>query len=200
MSDVLNQTQQILKRISSISNTIKPVSVERSSLPSIQDNLPDVEGSTFLPTDLWEPLAYDLALDNVPPTQIAQAYSLSLDQLERLQSSPYFSKMLGAKKEEVSSLGADAAFIVKMRMMATRASPQFMCRLVDPATNNKDFHALFKTAVELANLAPKEDISDKQTIVGASVTFNIQGVPGLGHLSSRSTDITDTDYIEIASE
>lgn len=140
---------------------------------------------------------------------IASAYQLTMEQLEHLESNYYFKKMLQTKKEEVKQLGSDAAFIVKMRMVANKATPQFLKRLTDSSTNTKDFHALFKTAVELAQLIPSQDDTDNNTqpVIGASVTFNIQGVPGLEHLvsnnnlsTSNNVDVTDAEFVEIVDE
>lgn len=156
--------------------------------------------------ELWEALAYDLALDNANPQIIANGYNITLTQLDELRANPYFDKMLRNKQEEVKQLGSDAAFAVKMRMVANRATPQFLQRLTSSATNNKDFHALFKTAVELAQLVPQADNDDvpPQAVIGASVTFNIQGVPGLDHLSTSvsttappAQDVTDAEFEEV---
>lgn len=142
--------------------------------------------------ELWEALAYDLALDHTDKQTIAEAYRLTVPQLEHLQANPYFSKMFQAKKDEIKQIGSDAAFVVKMRMVANRATPQFLKRLTDRNTSTKDFHALFKTAVELAKLMPKpdEETNTPQAVIGASVTFNIQGVPGLEHLSVKQDNLS----------
>lgn len=136
--------------------------------------------------ELWETLAYDLALANTDPQTIANAYDLTIDQLEQLQTNPYFAKILQAKKDEVKQLGSDATFAVKMRMVANRATPQLLRRLTDPSTANRDFLAMFKTVTELGQLIPQpsQDDSPQPTLIGASVTFNISGVPGLEHLST----------------
>ena len=149
-------------------------------------NLPADNSYSPIGFELWEALAYDLALDHTDRQTIAEAYRLSIPQLEHLEANPYFGKMLQAKRDEIKQIGSDAAFVVKMRMVANRATPQFLKRLTDSSTSSKDFHALFKTAVELAQLMPKqdEDTNVAQAVIGASVTFNIQGVPGLEHLSA----------------
>ena len=151
--------------------------------------------------ELWEALAYDLALDHTPRAQIAEAYSVTLEQLDYLENNEYFKKMLKVKKDEVAELGTDAAFTVKMRMVANRAMPQFMQRLVNPNTPTREFHSLFKTAIELARLMPQACNDDSPTtVVGTAVTFNIQGVPGLDHLSAKldnNDTITDADFSEI---
>lgn len=194
---------------------------KRSILNTIEAELQEVEDKapTTLPTistppdpigfELWEALAYDLALENATPEVIANAYGVNPSQIEELKTNPYFDKMLRTKQEEVKQLGSDAAFVVKMRMVANRATPQFLQRLTSSATNNKDFHALFKTAVELAQLIPQDNNDDNvpQAVIGASVTFNIQGVPGLDHLSTTiSTDtsanmttpeVTEAEFTEI---
>ena len=155
--------------------------------------------------ELWEALAYDLALAHADPITIADEYRLTTAQLAHLQENEYFAKMLKAKREEVAQLGsqaAEVAFTVKMRMLANRATPEFLKRLTHPATSTKDFHNLFKLAVELAQLDPTEqDETTATPVIGASVVFNINGVPGLSHLQAQSTDtISDTvdaEYTEI---
>ena len=56
--------------------------------------------------------------------------------------------------------------------------------------------------MELAQLDPTEqDETTATPVIGASVVFNINGVPGLSHLQAQSTDtISDTvdaEYTEI---
>lgn len=137
---------------------------------------------------LWEALAYDLALANTDEDTLCQAYDITPQSLANLKENTFFAKMLAAKKEEVAQLGTDAAFAVKMRMIANQATPQFLKRLVSPSTPTKEFHTLFKTAVELAQLLPQPQEDQSTTpVIGASVTFNIQGVPGLDHLASIKT-------------
>ena len=155
--------------------------------------------------ELWEALAYDLALAHADPATIADEYRLTTAQLAHLQENEYFAKMLKAKREEVAQLGsqaAEVAFTVKMRMLANRATPEFLKRLTHPATSTKDFHNLFKLAVELAQLGPtKQDETNATPVIGASVVFNISGVPGLSHLQAQPTATTseavDAEYTEI---
>ena len=155
--------------------------------------------------ELWEALAYDLALAHADPTTIADEYRLTTTQLAHLQENEYFAKMLKAKREEVAQLGsqaAEVAFTVKMRMLANRATPEFLKRLTHPATSTKDFHNLFKLAVELAQLDPTEqDETNATPVIGASVVFNINGVPGLSHLQAQPTPqpthTLDAEYTEV---
>lgn len=163
-----------------------------------------VYGVTRKPVEfeLWEAIAYDLALDYTDRQTVASGYNLTTAQLEALCENPYFAKMLKSKEEEIKQIGTDAAFVVKMRMVANRATPQFLRRLTDGATSTRDFHALFKTAVELAQLLPKqEEERTMPTISGTTVTFNIHGVPGLDHLMGKPADSPtvapmDTDVID----
>lgn len=155
--------------------------------------------------ELWETLAYDLALANTDPQTIANAYEITTDQLEQLQTNPYFAKILQAKKDEVKQLGSDATFAVKMRMVANRATPQLLRRLTDPSTANRDFLAMFKTVTELGQLIPQpsQDDNPQPTLIGASVTFNISGVPGLEHLSTASQssqNVIDAEFDEVVNE
>lgn len=189
-----------------------PSDTEPKDTDTQTTNLPADTSYSPIGFELWEALAYDLALDHTDKQTIADAYRLTLPQLEHLQSNPYFAKMLQVKQDEIKQIGSDAAFVVKMRMVANRATPQFLKRLTDNSTSTKDFHALFKTAVELAQLMPQpdEETNVPQAVIGASVTFNIQGVPGLEHLSTSTTtpttpttpttnasNITDADWEEV---
>lgn len=153
--------------------------------------------------ELWEALAYDLALSHADPATIADEYRLTTAQLAHLQENEYFAKMLKAKQDEVAQLGtqaAEVAFTVKMRMLANRATPEFLKRLTHPSTSTKDFHNLFKLAVELAQLTPKQSDGEVDTpVIGASVVFNISGVPGLSHLQAavRTDNITDAEFTDV---
>lgn len=181
------------------------VSTIQEETTQATDNLLTLEhdfNDTPIGFEMWEAVAYELALDHTNPNHIADGLGITLYQLEHLQANPYFAKMLQAKKDEVKSLGSDAAFTVKMRLIANRATSQFLQRLTSPNTNSKDFHALFKTAVELAQLVPQPDNDDAppQAVIGASVTFNIQGVPGLEHLSTtanHTADVVEADFVEV---
>ena len=171
---------------------------------TLADTLPSASPSSSIGFELWEALAYDIALDSADMSTIASGYGLTLAQLSDLQNNPYFVKMLAAKREEVKSLGSEAAFAIKMRMVANKATPQFLQRLTSPETPTRDFHALFKTAVELAQLMPQpSEDAPPPAVIGASVTFNIQGVPGLEHLSASATqetpntDVTDAEWQEV---
>lgn len=178
----------------------------QSATPHTPTNLPAGNNQPPIGFELWEALAYDLALDHTDRSTIAEAYHLTVQQLDHLEANPYFDKMLKAKKDEIKQIGSDAAFVVKMRMVANRATQQFLKRLTDNSTSTKDFHALFKTAVELAQLMPQpnEETNVPQAVIGASITFNIQGVPGLDHLSTASAqpanneqDVTDADWEDV---
>lgn len=107
--------------------------------------------------------------------------------------------MLQAKQEEVQQLGSDAAFAVKMRMVANRATPQLLLRLTAADTSNRDFLAMFKTVTELGRLSAPQETAN-QPVAGASVVFNIQGVPGLEHLSAatpQTADIAEAQWQEV---
>lgn len=130
----------------------------------------------------WEALAYDIALDKFPRHAIQSAYHLTDSELTQLLLEPNFDKLLEAKKLEIKALGADAEQAVKFRIIASRATKQFIERLSDPETSAKDFHTLFKTAVELAKLMPKED---EVATSSAHVVFNINGIPLLDHLQRQ---------------
>ena len=100
--------------------------------------------ATNVPFELWEALAYDLALSDLDPQHIAQAYELTLEQLQAIQNNPYFKKIHQSKQDEVKQLGTDATFAVKMRMVANKSVPHLLQRLTALDTSNRDFLAMFK--------------------------------------------------------
>ena len=225
MTDTITETQNLLSQLESLSlprtrplyaDTAKAMhaKVQDDQHEEVSNSIEASEPATEVAVvpknnavefELWETLAYDLALSNTDPQTIANAYDLTIDQLEQLQTNPYFAKILQAKKDEVKQLGSDATFAVKMRMVANRATPQLLRRLTDPNTANRDFLAMFKTVTELGQLIPQpsQDDSPQPTLIGASVTFNISGVPGLEHLSTAQVadnTITDAEFSEIMGE
>ena len=225
MTDTILETQNLLDQLKSLSlprNRPLYADTAKAMQSQVQDDI-DEEASNPAKTnepptevavvhknnavefELWETLAYDLALSNTDPQTIANAYDLTIDQLEQLQTNPYFAKILQAKKDEVKQLGSDATFAVKMRMVANRATPQLLRRLTDPSTANRDFLAMFKTVTELGQLIPQpsQDDNPQPTLIGASVTFNISGVPGLEHLSAASQSsqaVIDAEFDEVVNE
>lgn len=228
MTDTISETQNLLDKLKSLSlprsrpiyaDTAKALMQSQAQddtteeVPNTDDTVQSttevstVKKDNSVPFELWETLAYDLALANTDQQTIANAYDLTIDQLYTLQDNPYFAKILQAKKDEVKQLGSDAAFAVKMRMVANRATPQLLRRLTDPSTANRDFLAMFKTVTELGQLIPQpvHDDTPQPTLIGASVVFNIGGVPGLEHLVQPNTTkavdntITDADWQEVVS-
>ena len=224
MTDTITETQNLLIQLKSLSlprsrplyaDTAKAMQSQvqdepKEEVPATLAIKPTTELATIPTTnpvqfELWETLAYDLALANTDPQTIANAYEITTDQLEQLQTNPYFAKILQAKKDEVKQLGSDATFAVKMRMVANRATPQLLRRLTDPSTANRDFLAMFKTVTELGQLIPQpsQDDSPQPTLIGASVTFNISGVPGLEHLSTANQPtqaVIDAEFDEVVNE
>jgi len=170
----------------------EPTPVEPSALPTSSEPT-----ATNVPFELWEALAYDLALSDLDPQHIAQAYELTLEQLQAIQTNPYFKKIQQAKQDEVKQLGTDATFAVKMRMVANKSVPHLFQRLTALDTSNRDFLAMFKIVTELAQLTPQPNLTDNNTaVVGTNITLNISGVPGLEHLTT-TTQAFDTQATEI---
>ena len=225
MTDTILETQNLLDQLKSLSlprNRPLYADTAKAMQSQVQDDIDEevsnpagtnepatevavVHKNNAVEFELWETLAYDLALSNTDPQTIANAYDLTIDQLEQLQTNPYFAKILQAKKDEVKQLGSDATFAVKMRMVANRATPQLLRRLTDPSTANRDFLAMFKTVTELGQLIPQpsQDDNPQPTLIGASVTFNISGVPGLEHLSTASQSsqaVIDAEFDEVVNE
>lgn len=175
-----------------------PIAEPTLSEPATTEPLAPLEPTaTNVPFELWEALAYDLALSDLDPQHIAQAYELTLEQLQAVQANPYFKKIQQAKQDEVKQLGTDATFAVKMRMVANKAVPHLLQRLTALDTSSRDFLAMFKIVTELAQLTPQPNLTDNNAaVVGTSITLNISGVPGLEHLSATSSTF-DTQATEI---
>lgn len=178
-----------------------PITEPTLAEPATTEPLAPLEPTaTNVPFELWEALAYDLALSDLDPRHIAQAYELTLDQLQAVQANPYFKKIQQAKQDEVKQLGTDATFAVKMRMVANKAVPHLLQRLTALDTSSRDFLAMFKIVTELAQLTPQPNLTDNNAaVVGTNITLNISGVPGLEHLSATpSTFDTQATEIECA--
>lgn len=166
--------------------------------PTLPAPADDDEYNTPIAYEYWEALAYDLALENTSANEIAKAYGFTLQEFNELLINPYFQKLLQTKRDEVKQLGSDADFTAKMRMIVTRATPAMLARLTDSETPTREFHALYKTAVELARLAPEPQQSASSSMPAqASITLNISGVPGLEHLATTPPQL-QTQPIEEA--
>lgn len=210
--DLQSQTSNIIKGLQVIKDKLEPPYKKKAlelkanikeDVENIENQLPNPTTSASIKNvdfEIWEALAYDIALEDTDDYTIADGYGISYDQLQELRRNKFFAKMIKSKQEEVKSLGTEAAFTVKFRMITNRAAQEYMRRLSDPKTSNKDFLAFFKLATELGKLMPKEeDEAQPQQVFGATVTFNIQGVPGLDHLT-KSNETLDAEYAEIVTE
>lgn len=201
-TDTLADTKHLINRLKQLSKpVISPQAIDDVA-PHNQPLQPSQEDpyDLLVPFDEWEALAYDLALAITDRATIATAYHLTCEQLDTLQSSPHFSKLLQAKIDEVNNLGSGAYFAVKMRMLANRAAPQLLYRLTNSNTSDKDFLAMFKAVTELGQLSQNMR-DDKNALVSANVVFNISGVPGLDHLAAPRPepppDVSDADWQEV---
>lgn len=162
--------------------------------------LPQVGG---VPYDYWESIAYDLALGHAPTEQLCQAYDIDQRQLHELHENPYFKKLLASKKQEVQDVGDNATTVTKFRMIANIGMREFVRRLTSVNTSDKDFHTLFRTALEVGRQLPQPDKSGGVAIEmgtgGNQMTFNIYGMPGLEHLQSATVDepTQDAEFVEV---
>lgn len=182
--------------------------VERPSLPAVGDHYgieyraPVMPQVGTVPFHLWESLAYDLALGHPPSEELATAYSSTLPELMSLIESPYFIKLLGAKKEEVEEVGPRASTVTKFRVITSMGMREYMRRVTSPDTSDKDFHSLFKLALEMAELTPppqaKEAGVEIKVGAGEGMTFNVYSIPGLDHLASNTVDVTPTEVVDDA--
>lgn len=188
MSNVHKQTKELLQKIQQLDIFHKKTNTPQADASSEASYEPQMSAPTPSPTTkedsisfrYWEALSYELALEQADEPTIMQGYKITPEQLDKLKRNPFFAKMLRAKKEEVQALQQHAEFTVRLRMIVTQATPAFLQRLLDPETSSRDFHAMYKTAVELAQQLPQPpQVAPQPT--GASVVFNIHGVPDLEH-------------------
>lgn len=197
MCEAYEKSEDILNRL----KNIKP-SEEEPDIGTVLSTLGDsvIENSSSnIGIEVWEALAYDLALAMVDEATIVSEYGITIEYLASLKNNVFFMKMYNNKCEEVKALGADADFKVKMRMIVSRAIPQLLKRLTSASTTTKDFHGLFKTAVDLASLTPEENGADGVAGSGNSIVFNISGVPGLEHLG-KGGEIIEHESCDRGSE
>lgn len=138
----------------------------------------------------WEALAYDLALGVASDQALANGYGVELEALYSTLQNENFKKVLEVKKKEVDGLGNGADFTVKMRLIANKAAPKLLRRLLSNGTDDKDFVRLFETATRLGQLEPsKDEEPDDRGIVGAGITINLHGMPGLEHLTNQEREV-----------
>ena len=181
--------------------------VERPSPPPLGDygveyKAPVMPQVGTVPFHLWESLAYDLALGHPPSEELATAYSSTLPELMSLIESPYFIKLLNAKKEEVQEVGPRASTVTKFRVITSMGMREYMRRVTSPDTSDKDFHSLFKLALEMAELTPPPQAREAGVEIkvgaGDGMTFNVYGIPGLDHLAGNAVDVTPTTVVDEA--
>lgn len=179
--------------------------VERPSPPTTNDHYgleykaPVTLQVGTVPFHLWESLAYDLALGHPASEELAVAYSSTLPELIGLIESPYFTKLLNAKKEEVEEVGPRASTVTKFRVITSMGMREYMRRVTSPDTSDKDFHSLFKLALEMAELTPpsaKEAGVEIKVGAGEGMTFNVYSIPGLDHLASNAVDVTPPQTVD----
>lgn len=175
-------------------SSIDTHSVTRTEDPHIQ----------LIEFEHWEALAYDLALGVAGDQDLANGYGVEIESLYSTIQNVNFKKMLEVKKKEVDGLGNGADFTVKMRLIANKAAPKLLKRLLSGGTEDKDFVKLFETATRLGQLEPsKDEEPDERGIVGAGITINLHGMPGLEHLTTVSSDTKvvkvkdDIEYAEV---
>lgn len=210
MGDIYAELSQTLAALSAIRESAvqaqptqpHPQEPEPTIQPPAQDTDTDIPDPVDLPTstelvkvddknavfyslayEMWDVLAYDMLLSNATDELIACKYGIGVDELQALRDNKFFAKILEEKRAEVAELGDNASFVIKMRMIAGNSTQDLIERLRSPATNNKDFLAMFKTVTELARLG----VIDKEDVKGAisnqtAINFTISGVPGLEHL------------------
>lgn len=200
--DTGNQTNTSATSLGAIADMVVPTTPSKDFYP-MDYEAPILPQAGSIPFHLWESLAYDMALGHPPSEELATAYASTLADLHLLVESPYFNKLLQTKKEEVEEVGPRASTVTKFRVITSMGMREYMRRVTSPATSDKDFHALFKLALEMGELtpppAPKAGV---QIDVGDGVegmTFNIYSIPGLDHLANTPVETTP-DPIDITPE
>lgn len=220
LSDAINLTRAALASLRA-GNTPSP-----SPPASTPSDPPPPSPATFTPEQraevadpsVWEVLAADLALNLYPDEYVAERYRLPLATLSATKANPFFARILAAKQEEVARLREeqqDAEFVLKQRYIVAKATGEMLRRLTSGEASDKDFNALFRTAVHYAKLEPptadavlraqtaaelqaaqlqaQAQAQQTQIAIGTNATgstqvvFNIAGVPGLTHLSTPAT-------------
>ena len=164
-------------------------SIEEHKVDYLQN--PEVEAIDF---ELWEVLAYDIALKNPPIEQLASAYNVAIPQIATLQEHDAFKRILALKRQEVAQIGSNADFTVMMRMIANKGAKRLLERLMNHGTSDRDFATLYKQVIQLAKLEPIESKADGDSVpnafAGNSVVFNLYGIPGLEHLQNPNLPTT----------
>lgn len=155
-----------------------------------------------LPFHLWESLAYDIALGSPSDEHLASAYGISVQELTKIRYNTYFDKLLVAKQKEVEEVGDRASTVTKFRVIASMGMREFMRRVTSPNTSDKDFHSLFRTALEMGELMPTQGKGLEIEVGSGSsgTTFNIYGIPGLDHLGPMGKVIGGTNSVSIPDE
>ena len=227
LSDAINLTRAALASLRA-GNAPPPPSPsilppEHSPPPSTPSDPPPPSPQTFTPVEqaevadpsVWEVLAADLALNLYPDEYVAERYRLPLATLYATKTNPFFARILASKQEEVARLREeqqDAEFVLKQRYIVAKATGELLRRLTSGEASDKDFNALFRTAVHYAKLEPptpdavlraqtaadlqanqlQAQAQQTQIAIGTAsggatqVVFNIAGVPGLTHLSTAT--------------
>lgn len=230
LSDAINLTRAALASLRA--GNAPPPSPQTSTPsdpppPSPQTFTPEQRAEVADPS-VWEVLAADLALNLYPDEYVAERYRLPLATLSATKANPFFARILAAKQEEVARLREeqqDAEFVLKQRYIVARATGELLRRLTSGEASDKDFNALFRTAVHYAKLEPptadavlraqtaadlqanqlQAQAQQTQIAIGTNATgstqvvFNIAGVPGLTHLST-ATPPADPDDLTLSEE
>jgi hypothetical protein len=240
LSDAINLTRAALASLRAGNAPLPPspsiLPPEHSPPPSDPSDTPPPSPQTFTPVEraevadpsVWEVLAADLALNLYPDEYVAERYRLPLATLSATKANPFFARILAAKQEEVARLREeqqDAEFVLKQRYIVARATGEMLRRLTSGKASDKDFNALFRTAVHYAKLEPptadavlraqtaaelqanqlQAQAQQTQIAIGTNATgstqvvFNIAGVPGLTHLST-ATPPADPDDLTLSEE
>lgn len=231
LSDAIDLTRAALAslRAGNTPSPPPPTSTPSDPPPPSPATFTPVERAEVADPSLWEVLAADLALNLYPDEYVAERYRLPLATLSATKTNPFFARILASKQEEVARLREeqqDAEFVLKQRYIVAKATGEMLRRLTSGEASDKDFNALFRTAVHYAKLEPptpdavlraqtaaglqaaqlQAQAQQTQIAIGTNATgstqvvFNIAGVPGLTHLSTATPPADPDDLPPIDPE
>ena len=129
----------------------------------------------------------ELVLQLEPLPNFLQSWELTEDDYERLRRSEFFQNEMKAAVEEVRSMGPDAGFIARCKILSEDFLPK-MVQLMEAPTTSPDVKvSLFDKFTDLARLKPSKQTQTDNTVKGPLVTFNFgAGMPGM----PTSIDVT----------
>lgn len=172
-------------------------------LQSIVSQLPR-ESTIFRETHKFPNIAKDIALMGMPTSgavvsfeTIAQAYNISLDDLEYIMSLPSFKTMVNSEVERYKSLGPHGGFKIRSEMLATDLQEKLYQQAITTNMDAKDKIKLLEVLTKSAGIGTEQNKNEEQPQGnGVSVTINFPRLdnPKLNHLHNNAVVIEADDY------